>query len=72
MSHMNATWPVRLTLHYLNSSKLRLVKFLLMHFSSLSCYSSLGYGLEDPGFQFLKLQDIFFLHTGFEANQSPI
>jgi hypothetical protein len=42
-----------------------------MHFSQFSCYSSLGYGLEDPGFHFLEVQEIF-LHTGFEANQSPI
>jgi hypothetical protein len=39
--------------------------------SPFSCYSNLGYGLEDSGFQFLEVQEIF-LHTGFEDNQSPI
>jgi len=62
MSRMSATWPVRLTLHDLNSSKLRLMKFLFMHFSSFSCYSGLGYGLEDADFQFLKVQDVFSPH----------
>ena len=71
MSRMSAAWPVHLTLYDLNTSKVRLMKFLFMHFSSFSCYSSLGYGLEDPGFQFLEVQEIF-LHTGFGANQSPI
>lgn len=55
MSRVTATWPVRLNLHDLNTSKMRLMKFLFMQFSPFSCYSSLGYGLEDPGFQFLEV-----------------